>query len=261
MEYLVCVKLVPRFPNKVKLDPVTNNLIRDGVTSVINPADLNALTMALDLRRITGGKVSVLSMGIPDAINSLKQCIARGADKAYLVTDGSFRGSDTLATSYTLAMAAKHIGNFDLIFTGTQTTDGDTGQVGPELAELLGVNQASYVKLAKYKDGSLTVLRSLYNGTEKQSVKTPALISVVKNANEPAEIRKSILEKVKDEDVVILNASDIKADSEKIGASGSATQVVRTFQDEELPKGEYIKGSAQEQVDSLIEIFKERQFI
>jgi electron transfer flavoprotein beta subunit len=261
MNYLVCIKRVPKFPNKVKIDPETNNLDRSGVRSVINACDLNALTMALELKKQTGGTVTTLTMGSPGAVSTVKECIAMGADAGYLVSDGGFRGADTLATSYTLAMAAKYIGDFDVVITGAQTSDGDTGQVGPELAERLGMNQASYVKKVLFKDDKFVALRSLYNGTEKISIKSPCLFTVVKDANEPVKLRKSKLDQVKDEDVVVLSAEDIGADLNKTGAKGSATDVVSIFEDDDKAKGTFLEGDLDQQTDKLLDIFKELKLI
>lgn len=261
MKYLVCIKRVPKFPNKVKIDPETNNLDRSNAVSVINACDLNALTMALDLKKQTGGNVTTLTMGSPSAVGTAKECLAMGADEAFVVSDNNFRGSDTLATSYTLAMAAKHIGDFDVVITGAQTSDGDTGQVGPELAERLGINQATYVKKVLFKDDKFLVLRSLYNGTEKAILKAPCLFTVVKDANEPVKLRKSKLEKISDDDVKVLSADDISADTEKTGANGSATDVVSIFQDAETAKGTFIEGDLDEQTDKLLDLFKELKLV
>ncbi|MBU2699573.1 electron transfer flavoprotein alpha/beta subunit, partial [Sporomusaceae bacterium BoRhaA] len=140
MEMVVCVKQVPD-TTEVKIDPVTNTLVRQGVPSIVNPFDKNALEAALQLKEKNGGKVTVVSMGPPQAKDALKECLAMGADEAYLVSDRAFGGADTLATSYTLAAALKKLGKFDLILCGKQAIDGDTAQVGPEMAEHLGIAQ------------------------------------------------------------------------------------------------------------------------
>ncbi|CDZ75501.1 electron transfer flavoprotein beta subunit [Peptoniphilus sp. ING2-D1G] len=261
MKYLVCVKRVPKFPNKIKLDPVTNNLIREGSISVINPADLNALNFALKLKEQTGGTVTTLTMGSPSAIKGVKECIVRGADKAYVVSDGKFRGADTLATSYTLAKAAEFLGGFDVILTGAQTTDGDTGQVGPEIAERLGINQVTYIKDVNYKDGSFIALRSLLKGTEKQRVKAPVLFSVLKDSNKVLPARKSKVEELNDDVVEVLSGSDIGVDYSMVGSEGSATNVVTVFQYEEKAKGSFVEGDVDEQVDALVKILDSNNFI
>ncbi len=261
MKYLVCVKRVPKFPNKIKLDPVTNNLIREGSISVINPADLNALNFALKLREQTGGTVTTLTMGSPGAVKGVKECIARGADNAYVVSDGKFRGADTLATSYTLAKAAQFLGGFDVIFTGAQTTDGDTGQVGPEIAERLGINQVTYIKDVNYEDGGFIALRSLLKGTEKQRVKTPILFSVLRDSNKVAPARKSKIEELSDDVVGVLSGEDIGVDYSRVGSDGSATDVVKVFQYDEKAKGSFVKGETDEQIDALIKILDSNNFI
>ncbi|MDO5041161.1 MAG: electron transfer flavoprotein subunit beta/FixA family protein [Peptoniphilus sp.] len=261
MKYLVCIKRVPKFPNKIKLDPVTNNLIRDGSISVINPADLNALNFAFKLREQTGGTVTTLTMGSPGAVKGVKECLVRGADHAYVVSDGKFRGADTLATSYTLAKAAEFLGGFDVVLTGAQTTDGDTGQVGPELAERLGINQVTYIKDVNFQDGNFVALRSLLKGTEKQRVKAPVLFSVLRDSNKVTPARKSKIEELSDDLVGILSGEDIGVDYSRVGLEGSATNVVTVFQYDEKAKGSFVEGNTDEQVDALIKILDSNNFI
>src|SRR6056297_553406 len=142
MKIIVCVKQVPD-TTEVKIDSETNTLIRKGVPSIVNPFDRNALEAAVQLKEEHGGTVIVLSMGPPQAKDALKECLSVGADEAYLVSDKAFSGADTLATSYTLAAAIKKIGNYDLIICGKQAIDGDTAQVGPEIAEHLDIAQVT----------------------------------------------------------------------------------------------------------------------
>lgn len=261
MKYLVCVKHVPKF-NRVKIDSQTHNLIREGVRMVINPADLNALTLALKLKKENGGEITVLSMGPPSAKEAVKESLARGADKGYLVCSMDFKGSDTLATSYTLAQTIKKLGDFDIILTGTQTSDGDTGQVGPELAEFLGINQATYLKDAEFKDGYLEILRKIPTGIEKQKLQTPVLLSVMKDANEVGKLRKTKLAEIDDKDIPILSSDDIDADKSRLGVEGSPTQVVKIFELEGKAKGKEIKGETpEEQARQLINVLEENDFI
>ncbi|KKL53589.1 hypothetical protein LCGC14_2273920, partial [marine sediment metagenome] len=151
MKIFVCIKQVPGV-SEVKIDPNTNTLVREGVESIINPPDRNAIELALILKQIHDAEVFVLSMGPPQAEEVLREAIAMGADKGYLLTDRAFAGADTLATSYTLALAIKKIVNEDkpeekyLVICGAQAIDGDTGQVPPELAEELGIPQITYVQ-------------------------------------------------------------------------------------------------------------------
>nr|WP_255711288.1 electron transfer flavoprotein subunit beta/FixA family protein [Pelosinus baikalensis] len=184
MEILVCIKQVPDTA-EVKIDPVTNTLIRQGVPSIVNPFDKNALEAALQLKDKHGGKVTVISMGPPQAKEALKECLAMGADKAILVSDRAFGGSDTLATSYTLAATIRKIGTYDLIFCGKQAIDGDTAQVGPEIAEHLGIAQITYVAKIEVNGDTVSVEREYEEGYGIIEGKLPLLISVVKSINEP----------------------------------------------------------------------------
>ncbi|MDF2634543.1 MAG: Electron transfer flavoprotein alpha/beta-subunit, partial [Pelosinus sp.] len=163
MEVLVCIKQVPDTA-EVKIDPVTNTLIRQGVPSIVNPFDKNALEAALQLKDKHGGKVTVISMGPPQAKDALKECLAMGADRAILVSDRAFGGSDTLATSYTLAAAIRKIGTYDIIFCGKQAIDGDTAQVGPEIAEHLEIAQITYVAKIEVDGDTVSVEREYEEG-------------------------------------------------------------------------------------------------
>lgn len=253
MEYLVLMKHVPKFA-KVQLDPVTNNLIREGLKMMINPADLNALTLALKLKQQTGGSVSVLSMGSEAAIAMIKEAIAMGADKGYLLSAPVFRGSDTLATSYALSSTIKYIGGIDVVISGTQTIDGDTGQVGPEVAEWLGINQATYVKDANYKDGAFEVVRQLDKTVEKVKVNTPVLLSVFRDANEVKKVSREKIESISDNMVNIITDVDVSMDVEKIGAEGSPTVVKEVFAPINRPTGMILEGDTDEKIDKLIEL-------
>ena len=158
MHILVCIKQVPD-TTEIKIDPVTKTLIREGVPSIVNPFDAFALELAVRLKEKNGGRVTVVSMGPNQAEVALRECLSVGADEAYLVTDRAFGGSDTLATSYILANAIKKIGSFDIIFCGKQAIDGDTGQVGPEIAECLDIAQVTYAFDVDY-DGEKTHLQA-----------------------------------------------------------------------------------------------------
>ncbi|MCM0759503.1 electron transfer flavoprotein subunit beta/FixA family protein [Sporomusa sphaeroides DSM 2875] len=182
MEIIVCVKQVPD-TTEVKIDPVTNTLIRQGVPSIINPFDKNAVEAALQLKETYGGKITVLSMGPPQAREALKECLAMGADAAILVSDRAFGGSDTLATSYTLAAAIKKIGAYDLILFGKQAIDGDTAQVGPETAEHLDIAQVTYASKIGVSGNLATIEREHEEGYEIIEVRLPAVVTVIKTLN------------------------------------------------------------------------------
>ncbi|MDY2986493.1 MAG: electron transfer flavoprotein subunit beta/FixA family protein [Peptoniphilus sp.] len=255
MEYLVLMKHVPKF-TRVQLDPITHNLLRDGMRMIINPADLNALTLAIQLKRKTGGRITILTMGPERSADMVKEAIAMGADRGYVLSGGAFRGSDTLATSYALSSAIKYIGEFDVILAGTQTIDGDTGQVGPEVAEFLGINQATYLKDASYKDGKFEVLRELSSSVEKQRVSTPVLFTVIREANEVKKVSKEKIESISDSLINIISDEDVGMNKEQLGVSGSPTVVKEVFAYQNRATGLLLEGSIEEQVNKLVEVLK-----
>jgi electron transfer flavoprotein beta subunit len=232
MNILVCVKQVPD-TTEIKIDPVTNTLIRAGVPSIVNTYDGFALEMAVRLAEVSGGQVVVVSMGPEQAKEALRTCLSRGAQKAYLVSDGKFGGSDTLATSYILSGAVCEIekieGAFDLIFCGKQAIDGDTAQVGPELAEWLDFPQVTYALDVILSDGKVQVKRESDEGYDVVETDCPAVITVTKPAFEPriASIRDRM--NAKKADIAKLTFNEIKIDPSKIGLKGSPTKVKRTF--------------------------------
>lgn len=252
MKIVVCVKQVPDAKN-VRLDPVTNTLSREGVESIMNPFDRHALEEGVKLKELYGGSVVVLSMGPPQAEEMLRETIACGADEAFLVSDRAFAGSDTWATTYTLAMAIKKIGGCDLVICGKQAIDGDTAQVGPGLAHRLDFPYASCVKKVHgFADGTLTLQRMMDDGYDELSIPLPALLTVVKEINTPR--ISSLKGKMKAKKAVItyLNAADIEADRTCLGLNGSPTQVARVFAPQ--PRGErsMLTGTVDEQVGKLM---------
>ncbi|MDO5714070.1 MAG: electron transfer flavoprotein subunit beta/FixA family protein [Tissierellia bacterium] len=262
MEILVCIKEVP-VTSTVTIDPESGKLNRDKAKSQINPPDMHALQAALDIKKKSGGKVTVITMGPETAKESLRECITLGADVGYLVSDEHYMGADTLATSYALAKAAQHLGDFDLVFTGTQTLDGDTGQVGPELAERLGLAQVTYVnKIEEHKEDALIVTRYNQDLVEKIEVKLPALLTITRDANEigkPNIKSKMAAKKATFED---LTPDIIGAEDSKIGSKGSPTEVVEIYEPEELEKGVIIQeGTEEESVKKLVDILVEKQLI
>jgi len=190
MHIVVCIKQVPDSA-QIRVHPITNTIMRQGVPSIINPYDLFALEEALRLRDKVGGKVTVLSMGPPMAEDSLRKALAYGADRAVLLTDRHFAGSDTLATTYALACAIRKIGETwglpNLVFTGKQTIDGDTAQVGPGIAKRLNLNQLTYVaRIASFdlKAGAITVERRAEGGVQVLATRLPVLITMLEDSNE-----------------------------------------------------------------------------
>ncbi|WP_026394032.1 electron transfer flavoprotein subunit beta/FixA family protein [Acetobacterium malicum] len=240
MESIVCIKQVPD-TSEVKIDPVTNTLIRHGVPSIINPFDKNALEAAVQLKEIHGGTVTVLTMGPPQAVEALRECLSLGADKAYLVSDRAFSGADTLATSYTLAAAIRRIGKFDLIFCGKQAIDGDTAQVGPEIAEFLDVPQVTFVSKILVKQDNIQVEKEQDDGYEVIEVELPALLAVVKSINIPR--YPSIKSKMAARKVEIetITAEDLDIDNGRLGLGGSATQVKKIFSPKKRSSGTMIQ--------------------
>lgn len=260
MEMIVCIKQVPD-TTEVKIDPVKNTLIRDGVPSIVNPFDEYAVETALRLKEQYGGKVTVLSMGPPQAASALRKCLAMGADKAVLVSDRAFAGADTWATSYTLAKAIEKIGKPDIIFCGKMAIDGDTAQVGPGIAEHMELPQTTYVqKIREAYDDRLIVERAFEGGYEVVSVQLPAIIAVDKSIGEPRypSVKGSI--KASRAQITTWSAADIQADEAKIGLNGSCTQVMRIFNPEVKAKNQMLSADSDKEVCELLidKLFEEK---
>lgn len=252
MNILVCIKLVPDV-SKMKIDKETNNLIRDGVKQIINPADLSALRFALDLKDANGGRLSVLTMGPPSADEALRTCIEMGADDAHLICGMEFRGSDTLATSYTLSQAIKAIGDFDVVFTGDKSLDGDTGQIGPELAAMLDYNLISYVKSLTYKDGDYYAQRKTLKGTEEVKAQAPLVISALRDsAPRPSRFARNRQDIAQKAEIKIYNAENLHLDSARIGQEGSPTIVKESFPPAKEEPGHKITGESTEEIVSKV---------
>lgn len=261
MKILVCMKQVPD-TSEVTLDPVTNTLIRKGVRSIINPDDKAGIEAALSLREEIGNsEVVVVSMGPPQAEIALREALAMGCDEAYLISDRKFGGSDTLATSTILAAALRKIG-FDLIITGRQAIDGDTAQVGPQIAEHLGIPQVSYVEEFSYdeKNKAMIVLRQFEDRYHKLRVKFPCLLTAISGYKEPRYIT---VAGVYDADRKIINRfsyEDLKEylDESCIGLKGSPTKVVKSYTKEQKTKGTVLKGlTSNEAVEAIMARLKE----
>ena len=260
MDIIVCIKQVPD-TTEVKINPETNTLVREGVPSIVNPFDENAVEAALQLKEKHGGTVTVITMGPPQAAEALKTTIAMGADNAILVSDRAFAGSDTWATSYTLSQAIKKIGKFDLIICGKQAIDGDTAQVGPGIAEWLGIPQVTFAVKVEVNDSRLTVERLLEEVNEKVECPLPAVITVVKQMNEPRLPSLNGMMRAKKAESKSLTAADIEADPKNLGLNGSPTNVVRIFTPPPKGGGEILAGESDEIVDELLAKLKERKTI
>ncbi|MBI5399265.1 electron transfer flavoprotein subunit beta/FixA family protein [Candidatus Saganbacteria bacterium] len=260
MDIVVCIKQVPE-TTEVKINPETNTLIREGVPSIINPFDENALEAALQLKEKHGGKVTVITMGPPQAADALKTTIAMGADEVVLVSDRAFAGSDTWATSYTLAQAIKKLGNVDVILCGKQAIDGDTAQVGPGIAEWLGLPQVTFAVKIEVEGQQAKIERMLEEVNEIVSSPLPLVITVVKQINEPRLPSLKGMMRVKKTEVKMMKASDIDADPKNLGLNGSPTQVVKIFTPPPKGGGQILTGKPNEAVDQLLNKLKERKLI
>ena len=230
MNIIVTVKQVPD-THEVKIDPKTGALIREGVPSIINPEDKNAIEEALRIKESHDDvEVTVLSMGPPQAESALREALSMGADRAVLVSDRAFAGADTLATSYVLSKAIKKLKEYDLILCGRQAIDGDTGQVGPQLAEALDLPQATYAEEINIQGNLVTVKSNFDSVTRVIEMKTPALITVTKRINRPRfKTMNGVLRAFRDKEVVTWTKEDLKLNPMRIGINGSPTWVRKTF--------------------------------
>jgi electron transfer flavoprotein beta subunit len=229
MHAIVCIKQVPDTTD-VKIDPERGTLIREGVPSIINPFDTYAIEEGLLLKEKFGGKVTVVTMGPPQAMSALKEAVAMGADEAVLLSDRDFAGADTWATAYTLAKAIRKIGAYDVILCGRQAIDGDTGQVGPGVATQLGICQLTYVAKIRAIDpttGSIEVERLVEEGREVVRAPLPCLLTVVKDINQPRYPSILGLRRASKAQIPVWTARDIEADPKLTGLAGSPTKVVK----------------------------------
>ena len=257
MKIIVCVKQVPA-SNEVRLDPKTNTIVRDGAQAVINPFDAHALEAALELKERFGGEVTVLSMGIPDTERMLRECMSRGADRALLLTDRAFAGADTLATSYALQKGVEKAGEFDLILCGRMAVDGDTAQIGPELAARLGVPHVTDVEwLEAEADGSaVTVRRQLGGSVQTLRVPLPAVLTVMRELNVPRLPSIAGVLRAAEAGVDRFDAAAVAADTALCGLKGSPTQVVQTFLPQRTRTVREIAGTTAQQCAALERIIK-----
>jgi electron transfer flavoprotein beta subunit len=261
LRIVVCVKQVPD-TTEVKIDPKTGTLIREGVPSILNPDDANALEEALRIKdKYENVTVSVVSMGPPQAEVMLRECLAMGADEAYLVSDRAFAGSDTWATSKVIASAIKKIGNYDIIFAGRQAIDGDTAQVGPQISEKLGIPQVTYVEDFKLEGDEITVQRQLEDGYEIIKVKKPVLLTAVSSLNEPRYMAVDKIFEAYEKEIKILTINDLDIEPEGVGLKASPTKVFRSFTPEPKGKGVMLEGSVQEMVEKLVVSLKQKHII
>ena len=264
MKIVVCAKQVPD-TTEVKLDPKTNTLIRDGVPSIINPDDKAGIEAALQLKEKVGGTVTVISMGPPQADAALREALAMGCDEAILVSDRAFGGADTWATSSTIAAALKKI-DYDIIITGRQAIDGDTAQVGPQIAEHLGIPQVSYAEeIVDAAEGKVVVKRQFEDRYHVIEVKTPCLITALAELATPRYMTvHGIFDAYREKEVKVWTLEELKdtVDMANIGLKGSPTNVKQSFTKQAKGKGLYYKDlSAEEAVETIVAKLEERHII
>ncbi len=262
MEILVCVKQVPG-TSEVEVDEKTGVLKRDGIDSKMNPYDLYAIETAIKIKEDMGAKVKVISMGPPQASEIIKEAFMMGVDEGALLTDRKFAGADVLATAYTLSQGIKKIGNSDLIICGKQTTDGDTAQVGPEIAEFLGIPHVANVrKIIEVKEDSIIVEMDMSDTIEVAEVLYPCLITVEKGIFQPRLPSFKLKIATKDREIPFYGLKDFEDQNEmNYGLNGSPTQVLRIFPPESNTDHEMWKGTGEELSDRLFDKLKELKFV
>ena len=256
MNIVVCIKQVPETTD-IQIDKESNTLIRRGVPSIINPFDTYALEEALRIRERCGGHTTVITMGLPQASDVLKEAIAMGIDEAVLLTDRAFAGSDTLATSFTVAQAIKKTGKYDIIICGKQASDGDTAHVGPGIAEVLGIPMITFVrKIEEIKDGYIRAEKITEEGYQVLETRLPALITVVKEINEPRLPSLKGKLRAKKAEILTWGSDALSADADRFGFPGSPTQVTRIFTPPKRQKGEMLQGKVDEQAAKLVSLLR-----
>jgi len=258
MRFVVCIKQVPDAAN-VKFDPEKGTIIREGVESIINPFDLNAIEAAVQLKEQVGGEVVCITMGPPQAESALRDALALGVDSAVLLSDRAFAGADTLATTRTLAAGIKKLGGADIVFCGKQAIDGDTAQVGPGLAVRLGLNYTTCVSELSLEEDQeiLKVKRAWEEGYDVLELRLPALITVLTCINTPRVPSLKGKLKAKKAKIPVWGAKDLGLDASEVGLAGSPTQVVTTCVPKFEAKKEMLEGEVDEKVDALVEKLKE----
>jgi len=265
MNIIIPIKQVPETSN-VKMDPETGTMIRDGVESIINPLDLYAIEVGIQLKEEHGGKVTVITMGPPSASKALKEAIAMGCDDGILVTDRKFAGSDTWSTAYVLAEAIKKIGDYDLVLAGERATDGDTGQVGPNIAAELDLTLGTYIsKVEDVDKDKIVVERLLEEGYEKLELPLPTLLTVVKEISYPRLPTLRGKQRAKKTELPTLTVKDMDFDETKLGLKGSPTRVVKIETPKVTRGGTIVSAKDDDQleeaVDKLVEFLKTKEIV
>lgn len=262
MEILTCIKQVPG-TSEVEVDEKTGVLKRDGIDSKMNPYDLYALETALKIKEKKGAILKVLTMGPPQAKQIVEESFMMGVDEGAILSDRKFAGADVLATSYTLSQGIKKVGNPDLIICGKQTTDGDTAQVGPEIAEFLNIPHITNVtKIIEIKDKSIVVECDMPNTLEECEINYPCLITVEKGIYEPRLPSFKLKLDTKNREIPMYSLSDFEdQDENNYGLNGSPTQVLRIFPPASNNEKEVLRGSSEEISEKLANKLKELKLI
>ena len=252
MKLIVCIKQVPD-TTEIKIDPVTNTLVREGVESILNPFDAYAIEEAVRLKEQHGGNITAICMGPPQAEATLREAVSLGVDDIILLSDRKFAGADTWATSYTLAAAIRKLEGADLILTGQQAIDGDTAQVGPGIAAHLNIPQTCFVrKIEEVSSCNITVQRLMEDGSDRIRIKLPAVISVVKEINTPRLPSLRGKRNAKSVELKVWNADDLGLDEKDIGLNGSPTQVLNIFTPKHEKLTQKFEGDSDEAVELIV---------
>lgn len=253
MNIVVPIKQVPD-SNKVKMDPETGTMIRDGVESVVNPLDLYAIQLAVDLRNQYGGTVTAISMGPAKAEKAIREAMSMGCDDGILLSDRKFGGSDTWATSYTIATAIKSIDGLDLVIFGERATDGDTGQVGPCTAAWMDIPVATYVSsITRIGDGSMDLERLVEGGYQQLRMPTPAVITVVKDIARPMLPTLSGKKRARRAEIPLYNKESLAFEDANLGLKGSPTRVVKIRTPKVAREGRQVNASNDAAVDNAVD--------
>jgi len=264
MKIVVPIKQVPETGN-VKMDEKTGTMLRDGVESIVNPLDLYSIECALQMKEKYGGTVTVLSMGPPKAEKAIREALSMGCDDGILLTDKAFAGSDTWATSYVLSEAIKQLGEFNLIVAGVRATDGDTGQVGPEIASMLDLPIATFVsKINSVDNDTMEVTRLVEGGYEKIRLTLPCLLTVVKEISFPRLPTLRGKQSARTKDVPVVKQADIGAESSNLGLEGSPTRVVKIMKPKVTRNGVILdvkKVGVKKAVEELVDFLEEKNFV
>ncbi|MBN1292306.1 MAG: electron transfer flavoprotein subunit beta/FixA family protein [Candidatus Latescibacteria bacterium] len=264
MKLIVPIKQVPETGN-VKMDEEKGTMVRDGVESIVNPLDLYSIECALKLKEEHGGTVTVISMGPPKAEKAIREALSMGCDEGILLTDKAFAGSDTWATSYVISEAIKTLGDFDLIVAGVRATDGDTGQVGPEIAAMLDLPIATFVsRINSIENGIMNVTRLVEGGYEQVKFSMPALITVVNEISFPRLPTLRGKQTARTKDIPVVKKDDLAIDSDSLGLEGSPTRVVKIMRPKVIRNGVILdvnKIGIKKAVEELVNFLEEKNFV